>query len=536
MNIFTLLTPMTYWVLIILWMFILVFYLKRLKLRELKTQLTYTLLIILAIDAFRTLFESIYFGAWYTSLAGFLPKGIHTFLVRPEMVIIPKFLNIIAAGLIILILIRRWLPQEERELERLEILVNERTYELEQANRRLKMEISSRKLAEEAARLAYDELDQIFNTSIPQCVIDKNSNIIRTNDAFSKLFNISKDNLINKKCCDLFQIAKCAQDECTLKKMLKGEKIQEFEFTKTFNDGRDITCILSPKPYRETTGELKGIVATITDITARKKMELEAKLSQEQLIQADKMASLGVLVSGVAHEINNPNSFITFNAPIFKKIWDNILPILEDYNRKGEGLHIGNLTFIELKKMVPELLSGMVDGSKRINQIVAKLKDFARKEPSELDEEVDINTVVHSSLTLVENMIKKSTNKFTVDYGDSIPPFLGNVQQIEQVVVNLIINACQALQNRENGIYISTFFETQSDSVVFSIRDEGRGISPEIQKRIFDPFFTTKRDSGGTGLGLSISSSIVQAHKGIIRVNSNLPQGTTFVLKFPLNP
>lgn len=534
MNIFELLAPMTYWILIVLWTLILIFYLRRMRSKKLKTHLFNTLLIILAIDAFRTLFESTYFGAWYTSLAGFLPKTIHTFLIRPEMVIIPKLLNVIAAFLIITILIRRWIPQEEKEIGDLEVLVQERTAEFTETNKQLQKEIIQRKRAEEETRLAYTELDHIFNTSIAQCVIDKKQNILRVNDEFSKLFNIEKDKVMNKKCYDVFQISMCKPPDCPLSKIIQGEKPKDYEFDKKFNDGREISCIVSPTPYYKNNGELKGIVVTITDITARKQMEEQAKLHQEQLIQADKMASLGVLVSGVAHEINNPNSFITLNAPIFEKVWDNILPVLENHYQDRGDFFMGSMSFLEVRKMIPELLSGMVDGSKRINQIVSKLKDFARKEPADLDEEVEMNNVVSSALTLLDNMIKEATNNFSVDYSDNIPSFSGNSQQIEQVIVNLIINACQAIDDRNKGIAISTAFDSNSKCIVFTIRDEGKGIPKDLREKIFDPFFTSKRSSGGTGLGLSISSSIIQAHKGTIRVASTSGKGSTFTIKIPI--
>ena len=118
MSFFKLFTPFSYWILIVLWSFIFVFYLRRIIKQKLKSRLFVTLLIILAIDAFRTLFESIYFGAWYTSLVGFIPKSIHDFLVRPENVFIPKILNVIAAILIIFIVLRHWIPEEEAERDK----------------------------------------------------------------------------------------------------------------------------------------------------------------------------------------------------------------------------------------------------------------------------------------------------------------------------------------------------------------------------------------------------------------------------------
>jgi len=133
MNIFQLLTPATYWLLIVLWIYIFAFYIKRFRLRRVESRLYITLIAILAIDAFRTLFESVYFGAWYTSLAGFLPMEVHAFLVRPEMVFIPKILNVVAAVLVIGILLRRWLPAEEYEKERQEKHVRKLAVAKEQA-------------------------------------------------------------------------------------------------------------------------------------------------------------------------------------------------------------------------------------------------------------------------------------------------------------------------------------------------------------------------------------------------------------------
>jgi len=135
MNIFHLLTAVTYWLLIVMWAYILFFYIRRVYLKRVESRLLITLIVILAIDAFRTLFESFYFGAWYTSLAGFLPMGVYDFLISPERWVIPKFLNVVAAALIVGILLRRWLPEEEREREQQEKHVRELTETIEKRKR-----------------------------------------------------------------------------------------------------------------------------------------------------------------------------------------------------------------------------------------------------------------------------------------------------------------------------------------------------------------------------------------------------------------
>lgn len=149
MAFFKLFSPVSYWLLILLWSWIFVFYLRRIRHRRLESRFFTTLLVILAIDAFRTLFESIYFGAWYTSLVGLIPKSIHDFLIRPENVVIPKALNVVAAVLIIVIVLRRWFPQEEEERERQRSHV-----------RALEKEIRERKIAEAEREKLISELQR----------------------------------------------------------------------------------------------------------------------------------------------------------------------------------------------------------------------------------------------------------------------------------------------------------------------------------------------------------------------------------------
>ena len=165
MNIFQFLTPLTFWLLIVMWAYILFFLMRRLRASHFEKSLINTLIIILAIDAFRTLFESIYFGARATSLSGFLPIGIYDFLVRSEMVFIPKFLNVIAASLIIGILLYRWFPAEKRDRELLESTIKEHTNQLEKRNEQLRYEITERAQAEEALRVSEDRLKLALEVS-----------------------------------------------------------------------------------------------------------------------------------------------------------------------------------------------------------------------------------------------------------------------------------------------------------------------------------------------------------------------------------
>lgn len=269
------------------------------------------------------------------------------------------------------------------------------------------------------------------------------------------------------------------------------------------------------------------------DIKARKKAEKEAEQRRRQLIEADKMVSLGILVAGVAHEINNPNNFITMNTPILQHTWESFQPILEQYHETNGDFSAGGMSYSEMRDYIPELFSGILDGSERIRQIVLNLKDYARQGISDMDQTVNINEVLTAALTLLANPLKKSTNHLTVHCPDNLPGIKGNFQRIEQVLINLIQNACQALEDPSKGIEIACSHDKNNNAVIVTVKDEGIGIPKNQLKRIRDPFFTTKRDSGGTGLGLSISAGIMDEHGGRLHFDSQPGEGTTVSAIFP---
>ena len=284
----------------------------------------------------------------------------------------------------------------------------------------------------------------------------------------------------------------------------------------------------------ERTAEIVAVNERLQEeIIERQRQEEEARRHQEKLFQAAKMVSLGTLVSGVAHEINNPTTFIMSNAPILQKVWKSLMPILDEYCDKQGDFPVGNLTYMEVRDSIPALFSGILEGSQRIKRIVSELTDFARKKPQEFMEWVDINAVVTAALSLSSNLIKSKTDHFSVEYGKDLPTFRGSSQRIEQVVINLILNACEALRNRNEGIAVSTTYDPASAHILLEIRDQGMGIREEDLPHICDPFFSTKRDLGGTGLGLSISSKIVDDHGGTITFWSCPGGGTTATVKLP---
>ena len=286
-------------------------------------------------------------------------------------------------------------------------------------------------------------------------------------------------------------------------------------------------------PIHNQDGEVVGMLGTYEDITERLKLVEEAKLREQQLIQADKMISLGVLVSGVAHEINNPNQFIISHISPLEKAWEGVIPILDSYHKEQGDFRVSGMNYSIFKKKMPSIFSNISEGAKRIQNIVDELKDYVREYPEQRLETIHFNSVIQSALTLVNNLINKSTQHFSVHYGENLPEIAGHYQRLEQVVINLIQNACQALSNDEESISLTTYYDKVNKTIHLEVKDEGIGISEQQLPRISDPFFTTKRDSGGLGLGLSISSSIIIEHSGHLKFMPNLKKGTLVKLSLP---
>jgi PAS domain S-box-containing protein len=364
--------------------------------------------------------------------------------------------------------------------------------------------------------------------------VDLTGNITYFNDSLSKILGYPKDELMGMN-------NRAYTSEKTAQRMYHtfnevyhtGKTAKAFDWETIRKDGTTTYLEISVTLMHDSEGNPIGFRGIARDITERKQAEEQARVHQKQLMQADKMVALGTLVSGVAHEINNPNNFVMLNAPLLMEAWENAMPILEEYYKENGDFILGGMKYTEMRENIPKLFSGMLGGANRIKQIVDDLKNYIKKDTADLTQSVDINAVLKSAISLVSNMIKKSTNHFLVTYGMNLPMLRGNFQRLEQVMINLIQNACQALLNTEKGISISTSFDKKMNNIIIRIEDEGTGIPPETLPHITDPFFTTRQGSEGVGLGLSISSTIVEEHGGTMRFISEVGRGTTAEIVFP---
>lgn len=269
----------------------------------------------------------------------------------------------------------------------------------------------------------------------------------------------------------------------------------------------------------------------IRDITERIEAEAKTLEQQQQLIQADKMISLGLLVSGVAHEINNPNSIILLNTPLLARSWNSILPILDEFHDENGEFLVAGLDYTEMRPQIARICEEIDDSGHRIKQIVMDLKDYARQDSTPHFDQIDLNSVVEATRRLTYNKIKNATNHFSTHLTET-PLILGNRQRLEQVLINLIQNSCEALNNADKAITITTSFDKKENLVKLAVIDEGSGINPQAITKITDPFYTSKRTLGGTGLGLSVSAGIIKEHDATMHFESDFGKGTTVTLAF----
>jgi PAS domain S-box-containing protein len=415
--------------------------------------------------------------------------------------------------------------------------VESRDTELRTILEDLKKEIIYRTQAEEAMRQGEEKYRTILN-SIEEGYyeVDPDGNLTFFNDSLCKILGYSKDELVRLNYRKFMGAETAKQVFDTFESVYQsGKAAKAFNWESIGKGGEKKYIETSVSSILDSEGQPTGLRGVARDVTERKKAEEQSKRQQQQLMHASKLVALGELVSGMAHEINNPNNFIMLNSPILKQAWENALPVLERYYEENGDFVIAGMNYSEISENIPTLCSGITEGSMRIKQIVEDLKNAVRGDTADLTQAVDINAVLMSAVALVSNMIKKSTNHFDIDYGENLPLLKGNFQRLEQVIINLIQNACQALTSTDKGIFISTSFEEKSSHIVIRVKDEGAGIAPEALSRITDPFFTTRQRSGGVGLGLSISSRIIEEHGGSIQFTSQFGVGTTAEITLPVN-
>jgi signal transduction histidine kinase len=313
-------------------------------------------------------------------------------------------------------------------------------------------------------------------------------------------------------------------------------------------------AVLEIKLFAEHDGGRRRF-ATFVDVTARSAREAELQSrhdelqttyerlagTQEQLLQSEKMASIGQLAAGVAHEINNPVGYVHSNLGTLQEYVDSLLALLDAYaSALQEESQAGKREALQAMRSrldidfiigdVPQLLAESREGIERVTKIVQDLKDFSRIGPDEPMRPSDIQKGLESTLNIVWNDLKYKVR--VEKYYGRLPLVECHASEINQVLMNLLINAGQAIHERGTLVLATG---ADDGEVWISISDSGCGIPDEVLQRIFDPFYTTKPIGRGTGLGLAICYSIIAKHHGRIEVSSRLGIGSTFRVVLPVS-
>ena len=510
----------------------------------------------------------------------YLPPGEYRFRVRAanndglwnnegaavDIIIKPPFTQTVWFYLLLLgglLLIGWWIMHiRTKRLKiirnRLEEQVQKRTFELRETNKNLEAEISERLKVEEALKKSEARFRQLIETMNEGfSVQDKEGRINYVNPRLCEMFGYTADEIIGHFPTDF--VDKSDPDNLAKFKEKRDEGIKtgvvpSYELKWQHKNGTVFETMVSPKPIIDPDEGYTGSVAVLTDITDLKNAENELisknqalnaalddlRKTQAQLIDSEKMASLGQLTAGVAHEINNPINFVSGNVQPLRRDIQDILDVLHQYDRIVETMKLED-SFEKIRELKEEidfefvlqeinnLLDGIGEGAHRTAEIVKGLRNFSRMDEHEL-KPASINQGLDSTLLILHNKLKQRIEVIK-EYGN-IPDIMCYPGQLNQVFMNVINNAVEAIDG-EGTIIIRTWQE--NNRVKVSVKDSGKGMPEKIRKRIFEPFYTTKEVGKGTGLGLSISFGIIEKHNGKIEVKSQPDKGTEFIISVPVD-
>ena len=387
---------------------------------------------------------------------------------------------------------------------------------------------------EEALRKSEERYRAVAETAFAGISMsDVHENIIYANPAFAKMLGYADGELIGVSLSNLTVPAEFSRFQQLTEQRQRGV-CNHYETHLYRKDRSSLSALVSASPLTAQDGSFEGTLAVVLDMSESKRVQRELqkakeayterledtvdertrelKVTQAQLIHSEKMASLGNLAAGVAHEINNPTGVLLMKLKFLLSIADS-----EKLSQK---------TVSSLEVAVQQI--------DRIARITRSLLSFSRQDQG-TPVEIDLNKTVETALILSELVLNSLKIELAVSLDPNLPKVLADPTDLEQVVINLLSNAVDAMPSG-GRLDIATFTDgTNGSQVVFTITDSGNGIPKEHQGRIFDPFFTTKEVGKGTGLGLSVSFGVIEKLGGQIEVQSDRGVGTSFTVRLPLD-
>ncbi len=403
----------------------------------------------------------------------------------------------------------------------------------------------------EALLLMLNEHRKAIDSSAIVSEYDRHGDIIHVNDRFCEVSGYSKAELVEKT-FQLRCLAASSQNAPTLEEVMRSGQTWNGELKIVNKHGQNYWVESTINPILDGEGNIEKFISIDMDITERKnqhdkleKAYTDLKSAQSQILQQEKMASIGQLAAGVAHEINNPTGYILSNLNSLRKYSLNLTAFVNLQTeaieklaaRGGEEIKAVYQSSAEQRKKlkidyimadIGQLIDESLEGGQRVKQIVQNLRSFSRIDATEYKPS-DINRGIENTLAIVWNELKYKATVIK-EYGD-IPCIRCNIGQLNQVFLNILVNASHAIET-QGEVTVKTWAD--ENNIMVSIADTGCGIPADQITRIFEPFFTTKDVGKGTGLGLSIAYDIIKTHNGQIAVTSEMGNGTTFTITIPI--
>ena len=418
----------------------------------------------------------------------------------------------------------------------LEQRVLERTADLRSANESLIREMEERMQVETALRQSEEKLFA-SNTTLtkvidgitdPLILLDAQSRIKKLNRAARDYYGLAGyQEAVGKRCFEAFRRISHPCEGCDRPFSELHDYSGTYERKGEIDPNRLERVFVYP--VKDESGAPEAVIIRIYDTTQEKMLE-------RQLIQSEKLASLGLLISGIAHEINNPNTFVTFNIPILRDYLLELTGIVDTHAGKHPDFEPCGMPYGQFRQDIFKLVENMEHGSNRINATVSALKEFSRTRERVEKHLISLKIVIEKALAICGAELRKRAKSLTIAIPDDLSPIFTDPNAIEQVLINLLINAAHALNKEDSWIRVSVFPDCRHgkfERCIIEIADNGSGMDEKIRKNIFDPFFTTKISKAGTGLGLYVCQNLIEKLGGSIEVDTQPGMGSIFRLVLP---
>jgi C4-dicarboxylate-specific signal transduction histidine kinase len=410
--------------------------------------------------------------------------------------------------------------------QELEARVLRRTAELSRTNEKLKVEIAERNRVEEQLQLSKSMLQGVFD-GIPDSLIliDRHMGLKMINKSAAAYFNVEKLQDVLGKPCNRVAGDSTSCKNCRIPRAVTSGCKISFERKGFMNPERVEQVTVYPL---EGNGSNSGdAIIRIIDVT-------ETRLFERQLIQSEKMASLGIMVSSVAHEINNPNNFVSFNIPILRNYIEELLPIIDQFTAGCPNREFCHMPYREFRDDIFRLMDNIMNGADRISAFVANLREFSKSDADHLKKNVDFKSIVEKVIAICGKNLKRSIKSIQMNIPPDLPQIYTAPHAMDQVLLNLLMNAAQAADKKDSRVILNiTIGSTPLEHLIVEIIDNGCGIDEKSKARLFDPFYTTRLAKGGTGLGLYVCHNLTKGLGGRIEVESEPGAGSKFTVILP---